>query len=312
MSGLFDSLYPIQISLDPRELDFESDRVSLWKGVSTLRSAKQGQPDLKVHPLGPRKPEIREKSRGLLLLLALAYAFAIVAAIVITCIPENRNRAGTTDDCYELTSDMSAMEARFHIDITVAGHLSFSHAKLIDLSWDIGVGQGGRLLHGWILYHLAARTITWILETSALPYSVLFDLLFYADSILSLWSLFGLLWGNRRAGLGILVRSLCLALAVAQVLFFATIWSAATGYQSPGEVTYAMPDQGWVTKDSDDLTICWNPESQRPELTGVIDGPILGPKYSTAFSSFTEKNDKIMDYSQISEDYANIQACETQ
>lgn len=217
----------------------------------------------------------------------------------------------TAEDCYELTSSMSTMENRFHIDIAAAEHLSFSSAKLIDLSWDIEIGQGARLLHGWMLYHTAARTITWILENSALPYFVLLDVLFYADSTSALWSLLRLIIGHGRpVGAGILTKTSLLAFAIAQVLFFAPIWSAATGYQSPGVVSYAMPDQSWATKDSGDLRICWPLEVQRPELAKVIDGPILGPKYADVFMSF-QGLEYQLDDSRFEEDYQNMKACET-
>jgi len=125
--------------------------------------------------------------------------------------------------------------------------------------------------------------------------------------------LLGLLGKSRRARIGVLVKSLCLALAVAQVLFFATIWSAATGYQSTGAITYAMPDQSWVTKDSDNLRICWVLDSQRPELAGVIDGAILGSKYGTLLPSFAATFPReSLDYATFPEDYQNIQTCKSQ
>lgn len=236
--------------------------------------------------------------------------YLIAILICIGKIPSYKKAVASTDGCGDDTS-MSTMEERFHIDIAAIEHLSFTSSKMIDLGWDIVVGQGGRLLHGWILYHVAAETITSILETSSLPYSVLFDLMFYVDSISSFWSLLLLLGKNRGARIGVLVRSLLLSFAIAHVLFFAAIWSAATGYQSPGVITYAMPDQSWVTKNSDELRICRQLKVQRPELRGFIDGPILGPNYGEVFSSFA---DIVRDpfYMSLPDDYGDIENCKTQ
>ena len=282
---------------------------SIGQGTRRHPSNRQPRPYLKVHPLSPKSPETHFQPYGPFAPFVIVYIIAVVATIII--LPDH-HRAGTVDYCGDDTA-VSTLETRFRIDITAAEGLPFSRVKLIDLSWDIGVGQGGRLLHGWILYHVAARTMTWILEVSALPYSILFDLLLYVDSPSALWSLLGLLGKSRRARIGVLVKSLCLALAVAQVLFFATIWSAATGYQSTGAITYAMPDQSWVTKDSDNLRICWVLDSQRPELAGVIDGAILGSKYGTLLPSFAATFPReSLDYATFPEDYQNIQTCKSQ
>lgn len=67
--------------------------------------------------------------------------------------------------------------------------MSFARTKLIDLIWDLALGHGGRLLHGWVLYQVATKAIAWMLECFVLSYSVLLSILFQENSFSSLWSL---------------------------------------------------------------------------------------------------------------------------
>ncbi|KAK0707288.1 hypothetical protein B0H67DRAFT_587180 [Lasiosphaeris hirsuta] len=173
---------------------------------------------------------------------------------------------------------MTTTERRFAIDLVIARGLSFTRAKLLDLTWDIGIGQGGRLIHGWILYHVATRTVTWILEYSALTYPVLLAMLFSPDSAYSLWTLVISL-GKKQRG-GTLLRLTFLAYSIAYVLIFATVWSAATGYQSPSTASYTMPDLSWANIDHDELRLCWSVEAQKfggdPWMNSIVPGPQLG------------------------------------
>ncbi|KAI7773507.1 hypothetical protein LA080_010550 [Diaporthe eres] len=55
-------------------------------------------------------------------------------------------------------SGSPAIEQAFDLDLTF-GNFTFTHAKLIDVAWDTTIGQGGRLLHGWILYRCVMRRL---------------------------------------------------------------------------------------------------------------------------------------------------------
>ncbi|KAM7219116.1 hypothetical protein V8F06_005554 [Rhypophila decipiens] len=223
-------------------------------------------------------------------LVALLYTVLVFSALLILNVWYEWG-SGYGMDC-ERSDLESTTESRFHINLHVAKNLSFTQAKLIDLGWDIGVSHGGRLLHGWVFYHVAASTITWLLEHSALPYSVLLSFLFQPDSLGSLWSLVSsvrVIQGARA-----ILKTLLLVMAVAHILFFTTIWSAATGYQNPQALSFPMPDQSWATKDSPDLRLCWLPDAQRPELFGVMDSVILGPSFGDVFTSLVD-----IDYNHI-------------
>ncbi|KAK4447312.1 hypothetical protein QBC34DRAFT_440071 [Podospora aff. communis PSN243] len=223
-----------------------------------------------------------------------------------------------TQEC-QRNESLSTVEAQFDIDLAALDELTFTQAKLMDLAWDIGVGHGGRLLHGWIFYHVACRTVTSILEYSALPYWLLIEILFRPDSLAALHALFKSL--NRTYRSTALFNILLLVLGVGHVLFFSTLWSAATGYKSPVQDGYSMPDKSWVIRTSESLRICWNVDYKRLPGIGLESGVILGPKFGSLFSSFEELNPVDMTEFQsgnglwgnlgrvsVSEDFRNIYA----
>jgi hypothetical protein len=215
---------------------------------------------------------------------------------------------------------ISFTEKQFQINIRAVSGLSFAQAKLIDLAWDLGVGHGGRLLHGWILYRIACNTITWSLEHASLPYNFLLSLLFWPDSVYSLWTSLKYLAGKRRPG--ILVPVVLLTYTIGHVLFYGALFSAMTGYQSVGRAVFAMPDGSWVASDNDTLRFCWSLDSKRlaPVLT---DDVVLGPKFGSVFQSFSDLDNeeapgtgKIWDsYHKIagvmSDDFNNIYSCKS-
>lgn len=73
-----------------------------------------------------------------------------------------------TQDCGGYS--VPAVERSFYINLQIARDLSFTRAKLLDLAWDTIVGQGGRFLHGWLLYQVAAAQLAWMMEYSSVPY----------------------------------------------------------------------------------------------------------------------------------------------
>jgi hypothetical protein len=186
------------------------------------------------------------------------------------------NSLAVDKDC--TAQNTQAFERSFYINIRVGDNLSFAQAKLLDLAWDSIVGQGGRFVHGWILYHVAARTITWMMEISAIPIYFHLDMLFSTTSLMCLWSTSRLLFSKqpRRTALA----AVWLLLGILYTLLFATIWGGATGYLSPGTPSYRMPDQSYATRDSNELRYCWVVEPGR--VGGLKSNLIIGPSISQA------------------------------
>lgn len=211
----------------------------------------------------------------------------MLAAAGIGLVAERRQYAQNhppSQACDKTSS--SAVEAQFDIDLIAISGLSFSKAKLIDLTWDIGIGHGGRLLHGWVFSHISSKTTTLVLEISSLPFKLVYDLLFQPDSLHSLRSLLRSFGRTQRTTTRF--RMALLTYGVAHVLFFTTIWSAATGYKSTILDGYSMLDKSWVVKTSDDLRLCWSLDTSRVTGLNLTTGVVLGPQFASVFSSFEE------------------------
>jgi len=226
-----------------------------------------------------------------------------------------------TNEC-DNTGSRTAVERQFQINLVIASGLSFAQAKILDLVWDIAIAQGGRLLHGWILYHVTCHALTWSLERSSLPYSFLLNLFLWPDSVFSFWSSVSYLGRDKRP---LALLAVTFAYAIAHVLFFSAVWSAATGYQTPGTIAYAMPDGSWVAKDNDTLRLCWAlKEPKRLPLGSQVspDGVILGPTFGSHLRSFTDldstfANGGIWDFiprlaDNVSDDFYNMYSCKLQ
>ena len=96
-------------------------------------------------------------------------------------------------------ASVSASAQRFIIDVRFGGSYTYTQAKLIDVAWDLLVGQGGRLLHAWLLCrYVVSDALVWTMERSAVPYHYYINLSFSTVSLWSLWSLLRAL--GRRAG----------------------------------------------------------------------------------------------------------------
>lgn len=247
-----------------------------------------------------------------------------------------------TQDCggYSVPS----VERSFYINLQTARDLSFTRAKLLDLAWDTIVGQGGRFLHGWVLYQVAASQLAWMMEYSSVPYyfqldsksvlheiinllrrntchlwlmvselsSVLWKLtlftivLFSTASLPALWSTLRFL-GTKRPARAVF-SAVWFLLAILYVLSFASIWGAATGYLNPSKPAYMMDDHSYVTVDSDSLRMCMSVDTER--LNRTVPAVVQGPRLGECFESFDYISDwGTCDITDGGDDWKNIVAC---
>lgn len=167
-----------------------------------------------------------------------------------------------------------SVERSFYVNLQLVKNLSFTRAKLLDLGWDTIVGQGGKYLHGWVLYQVAASQLAWMMEYSSVPYHFQLDLLFSTVSLSALWSTIRFLSVKRPART--VFSAVWFLLAISYILAFSSIWSAATGYLNPSIPAYRMPDQTYVTVDSESLRLCLSVDAER--LNGTVPAIVLGPQ----------------------------------
>ncbi|KAK2597903.1 hypothetical protein N8I77_012656 [Diaporthe amygdali] len=165
----------------------------------------------------------------------------------------------------------------FNLDLTF-GNFTFTQAKIIDVAWDTTIGQGGRLLHGWILYrcvmrrlliyamenyHVTCRyylTVSWSRASFESLCGILKDFLFVQ-------------------GLTNFYCTILLIYALGYTLLFSLLWSTATGYLSLSHRLYAMPDGNIVPLDTRDLALCWVLDGSR--FDSPDDHVEIGPDFST-------------------------------
>ncbi|KAK0648376.1 hypothetical protein B0T16DRAFT_388619 [Cercophora newfieldiana] len=79
---------------------------------------------------------------------------------------------------------------------------------------------------------------------------------------------------------------LVLAFGAAHVLFFAALWSTATGYKASSVVGFVMSDRSWIVKTSSELRMCWELDSRRLGDLGLTDDIVLGPQFGSVFNGF--------------------------
>lgn len=155
---------------------------------------------------------------------------------------------------------------KFMIDARFEANFTFGIVRTIDLAWDMVIGQGGRYLHGYILARYVANDVlVWTMERAAVPYHYYVSLSFTTVSWETIWSISKLI--SRRRDCRTVLSAIALLYTVIYLLVFPTLWSAATGYVTPSEHAYRMPDSAQVTLDSEGLTLCYVVIDQRMNWT---------------------------------------------
>jgi hypothetical protein len=168
-------------------------------------------------------------------------------------------------------------EQIFSLDMTL-GNFTFTQAKMIDVAWDIAVGQGGRLLHGWVLYHHLLRPLLVVaMERSTVTYHYYVTFSFYRISFSTLWQ--AMRTFRAVNSWTVLFCTAILTYPLIYTLFFAILWGAATGYVSHSQRLYPMPDGNMVPLDTEELSLCWVLDSGRLGMSpGYIE---LGPNFAS-------------------------------
>ena len=300
-------------------LDPDSDTAKKGRGESTYetptREADTGSYDKHYdgddgRQLPPRalKPLTNGQIALLILELLIVLALTILGIKGLFMLPDLNlfSVPPMTQDCGGYS--VPAVERSFYINLQIAKDLSFTRAKLLDLAWDTVVGQGGRFLHGWLLYQVAASQLAWMMEYSSVPYYFQLDILFSTASLPALWSTLRFL-GTRRPARAVF-SAVWFLLAILYVLAFSSVWGAATGYLNPSKPSYQMGDHSYVTVDSDSLRLCMSVDTER--LNGTVPAIVQGPKLGDCFESFDDINNWVTcNITDGPEDWRNLVACKS-
>lgn len=179
-----------------------------------------------------------------------------------------------TISCDLVSGNANAFEDAFSIDLRSPLPLSFAKAKLIDVVWDLVIGQGGRLLLAWISYGVFMDGLTRLMETSTVSYQLYASIVVETSSLASTWcSLKAVFTAHRWRGQAFLAW---FGLVTLYVLAYPTLMSAATGYLKPSDIRYRVRNDILIPPNSTELTHCLR--IYNAPAIGLHDGYIvLGP-----------------------------------
>ncbi|KAL8956432.1 MAG: hypothetical protein Q9193_006051 [Seirophora villosa] len=232
--------------------------------------------------LPPKPLPGRRKYWPFILVTLIALSTIIPLAILISKIegmlPETSwsglDLRGTSCDLVN-TKNSSRLQSAFQINLRGAAQLSFGEAKLIDLVFDLLVGQGGRLLLAAVAYIVFMDALLRSMEITTVPYQLYTSLVFSSNSLIATWhSIRAVSTTNGWRGKAYLIWC---ALAMIYVLAFPTLIESATGYVSPSSPGFDIDNGTMVRADSNELISCLNVTSglliNLPENNTIALGP---------------------------------------
>lgn len=234
--------------------------------------------DLAHASLLPRKTlQPRPKNRVLRRHISVGFLVAILVAALGCGIYNFVWHEVNIDDsvCELYTAD--GIQKLFTIDQGVISDLTYSGARAVDTAWDLVVGQGGRILHSWILCrYIVPTALARLLEQTTLPWPALIRLTFSADSLTTLGSNLKVLFKRPRQ----LLVMLWLSLAIGYCLCFPVLWGATNGYYQPSVTMEAMPDGTFLNATTSPLlSQCWVIDD--PRLADIGRQVIIGRNFSS-------------------------------
>lgn len=212
---------------------------------------------------------------------------SIASGILSQVIQAKRSTPGQifSDDLNPSCTDFgsSASEKAFALDLAY-GNFTFTQAKIIDATWDTVIGQGGRLLHGWILYRcIIYPLLVLAMEISTITYPYYTSLSFSKVSFETLLQLLKTLDLTR--SYSVLLCTILLIYALGYTLLFPLLWGTATGYLSLSHKLYAMPNGDIVPLNSGNLSLCWVLDPTRSELPMTTPRIEVGPSFSALLAA---------------------------
>ena len=126
--------------------------------------------------------------------------------------------------CESYTSSIN--ENYFAIDYRLTGStgtLSYVQARVIDICWDLIIGQGGRAIQAYFLVRVASNALTVLMEQSTLPYHFYTSTTFEGPSFTSIKSSIKVLTDSKAWRVRLV--SLWLLWSTIHVIGFPTLWS---------------------------------------------------------------------------------------
>ncbi|KAL8945805.1 MAG: hypothetical protein Q9222_007704 [Ikaeria aurantiellina] len=236
------------VSFKSHNEDDDDDYDSILKSTSKLPPK----------PL-PGRPKYRPFITATLITISTIVPLAILMSCIKYMLPDMRwdgiKLHGTSCDLVN-TKNSSRMQSAFQINLRGAAQLTFAEAKLVDLVFDLVVGQGGRLLLGAVSYIVFMDALLRSMEITPVSWKLYASLVFSSNSLIATWHSTKAVFSTK--GWRAKTYMIWCALAMVYVLAFPTLIESATGYVSPSSAGFNTNNGTVVTADSDHLLSCFD------------------------------------------------------
>ena len=191
-------------------------------------------------------------------LFCALFFFILCSCMASLLSPANLQRY-PTDDTLTHPCDLDSLngtERLFAVDLRRVEDLSYVQAKAIQVCWDFVVGQGGRVLHAWILLKVMSDALVFLMESNRVPHELFISLSLTSSTFYTTISCLKLLWRKRKTNWEIRLTAFWALLAILHAVGFPVIWSASAGYVNPSERYYQLPDLSAIPSSAQNLTGC--------------------------------------------------------
>ncbi|KAL9023784.1 MAG: hypothetical protein Q9196_006975 [Gyalolechia fulgens] len=207
----------------------------------------------------PGRPKYRPFIVASLTTIVTIVILAVLCSIIDNLMPDAHwdgiKLTGSSCDLVN-TKNSSRLQSAFQINLRGGAQLSFGQAKLIDLLFDLLVGQGGRLLLAAISYIVFMDALLRSMEITPVPYNLYASLVFSPTSLIATWHSIRAVSTTR--GWRAKAYLIWCAWSMLHVLAFPTLIDSATGYVSPSSAGFNIANGTMVTADSNELIGCLN------------------------------------------------------
>jgi hypothetical protein len=149
---------------------------------------------------------------------------------------------------------------------------SYTHVRIVDLIWDIGVGRGGQIILVWVAYRVFHESITAIMEREPVAYGAYSTIAFETGSSHSVFTILRTFFDKKlRLSLRAVRLYVLMVLATIYIICMPSLFSASTGYAAiyAPSILIPQPHGGNVSCELGgcELETCGGPGS--PNIQGL-------------------------------------------
>lgn len=167
-------------------------------------------------------------------LLTIVVLLPVGLASLGTLVNTGGSEGCLPDGTFSIPGTFNIWDPRKILTLTVgSGHMTFAIAKLVDLIWDIGVGNGGQALLTWLAYKVLTRYIVCLMERQGVTTDTYTSVAFHTGTLRGAWMLSRDLFKRKAFTV---TRNLVMMFYIGvYLLIFPAVISAMTSYAPIGD-----------------------------------------------------------------------------